>query len=391
MASPRVFDLLVLLAGALQIDSIHAFQTASISHHLSSHTTRTTALWAEENGTTSTQPPPILNGKRVFPYKIIQSGLSGHDKKIAAVFCVLGSNYVRGSKNNNEGWKEATAIGVTHDLATTLQTLQQADATQLRVAHVRALSFSFPQPSAMQQVASEWKATALEAGATLEEAWVDDVLNYLYENDEDDEEDEEDEEEMAMLADAMGRASAGGGDDATTTIISPFAKDASHSEINNDESALDFTQANVDKVLDEVRPYLIADGGNVSVERVSETPKKEIVLQLEGACGSCSSSTVTMQLGIEKVLREHFGTDVIVSQAEDDAQSQPKSLTIEAVETELSRLSPALSAMGCTIALEGVDTESGVVTIQFTGSQKVRQGLELALRDVDFVTDVVFV
>ncbi|OEU15395.1 nitrogen-fixing NifU-like protein, partial [Fragilariopsis cylindrus CCMP1102] len=62
---------------------------------------------------------------------------------------------------------------------------------------------------------------------------------------------------------------------------------------------------NVDSVLDEIRPYLISDGGNVSVERVDEETKN-VYLVLEGACGSCPSSTVTMQMGIERVLKENF-------------------------------------------------------------------------------------
>jgi len=56
-------------------------------------------------------------------------------------------------------------------------------------------------------------------------------------------------------------------------------------------TSLDLTVANVDKVLDEVRPYLIADGGNVEVVRVEES-SRNIVLKLQGACGSCPSSTV---------------------------------------------------------------------------------------------------
>ncbi|KAL3929107.1 MAG: hypothetical protein SGPRY_002099, partial [Prymnesium sp.] len=58
---------------------------------------------------------------------------------------------------------------------------------------------------------------------------------------------------------------------------------------------------NVDKVLDEVRPYLIADGGNVAVAGV-DLETRDVQLILEGACGSCPSSTVTMKMGIERVL-----------------------------------------------------------------------------------------
>ena len=51
------------------------------------------------------------------------------------------------------------------------------------------------------------------------------------------------------------------------------------------------TVENVDKVLDEIRPYLIADGGNVAVVSVDDFTRS-ISLTLQGACGSCPSSTV---------------------------------------------------------------------------------------------------
>lgn len=55
---------------------------------------------------------------------------------------------------------------------------------------------------------------------------------------------------------------------------------------------IEFTKENVDKVLDEVRPYLIADGGNVEVISVDEFTRS-VSLSLQGACGSCPSSTVS--------------------------------------------------------------------------------------------------
>lgn len=55
----------------------------------------------------------------------------------------------------------------------------------------------------------------------------------------------------------------------------------------------------VDRALDEVRPYLIADGGNVEVVEVEDGIVK---LRLQGACGTCASSTATMKMGIERSL-----------------------------------------------------------------------------------------
>ena len=58
-------------------------------------------------------------------------------------------------------------------------------------------------------------------------------------------------------------------------------------------SGLEFTKENVDKVLDEVRPYLISDGGNVAVVSVDDFTRS-VSLVLQGACGSCPSSTVNL-------------------------------------------------------------------------------------------------
>ena len=63
---------------------------------------------------------------------------------------------------------------------------------------------------------------------------------------------------------------------------------------------LDFNPTNVDKVLDEIRPYLIQDGGNIRVVTV-EPETMSILVELEGACGSCPSSTTTMKMGVERV------------------------------------------------------------------------------------------
>ena len=61
------------------------------------------------------------------------------------------------------------------------------------------------------------------------------------------------------------------------------------------------TTENVENVLDELRPYLISDGGNVELVEIDGPVVK---LRLQGACGSCPSSTMTLRMGIERRLRE---------------------------------------------------------------------------------------
>ena len=61
------------------------------------------------------------------------------------------------------------------------------------------------------------------------------------------------------------------------------------------------TIENVEKVLDELRPFLMADGGNVEVVELDGPIVK---VRLQGACGSCPSSTMTLKMGIERKMRE---------------------------------------------------------------------------------------
>ena len=61
------------------------------------------------------------------------------------------------------------------------------------------------------------------------------------------------------------------------------------------------TLEKVEKVLDELRPFLMADGGNVEVVELDGPIVK---VRLQGACGSCPSSTMTLKMGIERKMRE---------------------------------------------------------------------------------------
>jgi Fe-S cluster biogenesis protein NfuA len=64
---------------------------------------------------------------------------------------------------------------------------------------------------------------------------------------------------------------------------------------------MELTNDNVETVLDTLRPYLMADGGNVELV---ELDGPIVRLRLQGACGSCPSSTMTLKMGIERKLRE---------------------------------------------------------------------------------------
>jgi NifU-like domain len=136
-----------------------------------------------------------------------------------------------------------------------------------QVANVRALSFAIPSRASMDDWMKKWNNLALDAGGMALNP-----LDYLVEEDED--EDEDWDPEMLAAASA-----------AAADIVSPFDPSSANTSIKaagNEE--LPMTLENVNKVLDEVRPYLVADGGNVAVKRV-EPERGAVYLQLEGACG----------------------------------------------------------------------------------------------------------
>ena len=58
----------------------------------------------------------------------------------------------------------------------------------------------------------------------------------------------------------------------------------------------------VEAALDTIRPYLEADGGNVSVEEI--TPENVVKLKLLGSCGSCPMSIMTLKAGIEQAIKK---------------------------------------------------------------------------------------
>ena len=56
----------------------------------------------------------------------------------------------------------------------------------------------------------------------------------------------------------------------------------------------------VEAALEKIRPFLIADGGNVKVLEI--TDDLIVRLELEGACGTCPMSPMTMKAGVEEAL-----------------------------------------------------------------------------------------
>ncbi len=59
----------------------------------------------------------------------------------------------------------------------------------------------------------------------------------------------------------------------------------------------------VEAVLDKIRPQLMMDGGNVELVEVNDGTVK---VRLTGACGGCPMATITLKMGIEKILKQEI-------------------------------------------------------------------------------------
>ena len=59
----------------------------------------------------------------------------------------------------------------------------------------------------------------------------------------------------------------------------------------------------VEEVLDKIRPNLMHDGGNVELVDIEEGTVK---VKLTGACGGCPMATLTLKMGIEKILKQEI-------------------------------------------------------------------------------------
>jgi len=152
---------------------------------------------------------------------------------------------------------------------------------------------------------------------------------------------------------------------AETPIVSPFVADAPPATGKSGplKGPLALTLENVELVLDELRPYLMADGGNVAV---ADIDGGVVRLELQGACGSCASSAMTMKMGLERGLREKIPEIMGVEQVESDGPQ----LSEEGIEGVLAEIRPFLKMAGGTCELVSLQT-TGIApscTLAISGS-----------------------
>ena len=59
---------------------------------------------------------------------------------------------------------------------------------------------------------------------------------------------------------------------------------------------------NVEQALTEIRPFLQADGGNISLVEITDNT---VSVQLEGACLGCSVNQMTLKNGVEATIKKY--------------------------------------------------------------------------------------
>ena len=59
---------------------------------------------------------------------------------------------------------------------------------------------------------------------------------------------------------------------------------------------------NVEKALEEIRPFLRSDGGDITLLPIEDD--KKVNVRLEGACTSCSVNQMTLKSGVEMTIKK---------------------------------------------------------------------------------------
>ncbi len=60
----------------------------------------------------------------------------------------------------------------------------------------------------------------------------------------------------------------------------------------------------VEEIIEKIRPYLQADGGDIELVEVDE--EGHVKVRLTGACGGCPMSQMTLKQGVERAIREQI-------------------------------------------------------------------------------------
>tara|TARA_X000000950_G_C13345186_1_gene430200 strand:+ start:228 stop:461 length:234 start_codon:yes stop_codon:yes gene_type:complete len=61
-------------------------------------------------------------------------------------------------------------------------------------------------------------------------------------------------------------------------------------------------EKNIEVALDEIRPFLKNDGGDISLVSLD---KNTVKVKFEGACSSCTVNQMTLKSGVEMIIKKH--------------------------------------------------------------------------------------
>lgn len=61
-------------------------------------------------------------------------------------------------------------------------------------------------------------------------------------------------------------------------------------------------QKRVEQALEEIRPFLISDGGNIKLVSIEN---EEVTVRLEGACSGCTVNQMTLKNGVEATIKKY--------------------------------------------------------------------------------------
>lgn len=86
-------------------------------------------------------------------------------------------------------------------------------------------------------------------------------------------------------------------------------------------------RAKIDAALDEVRPFLQADGGDVELESIDEIDYV-VKVKLTGKCNGCPSAEMTLKSGVENTVKRHAPE---ITRVDADLQPVPKKAKAEHV------------------------------------------------------------
>ena len=64
------------------------------------------------------------------------------------------------------------------------------------------------------------------------------------------------------------------------------------------------TKLQIEAVIDQIRPYLQRDGGDVQF--IDYTDDNQVILELQGHCAGCPHAQATIKDGIERIVKEQY-------------------------------------------------------------------------------------